>query len=126
MEAQLIDDVNTILNLETKINTMTVNGVLANGIKKPVNETISKIPWAKYMKDSLYPQAYTKSFNLQIDLRNSKLKIPDQQMEMAYDNFCLVPNFQFCNIARFYYVRVSITLQKNEVIVVNIPIEVEK
>lgn len=131
MDSQLVEDVKVLCNLETKNNTMTVGGVkikMTDSKDKVIAlnkaSELSKVSWS--LKGGAPTTTYIKKFSLQIDLSTSKLKIPDKQVGKSFDNFCLVPNFQMCQMARFYYIRVSITLLKNEVILVNIPIEVVK
>lgn len=72
------------------------------------------------------PPTYKRRYNLTANLGTLRLKTDSSQTGAAYDNFCLVPSFQLCNIARLYYLKVALTLRKGEVVLLHVPIEIEK
>lgn len=72
------------------------------------------------------PPTYKRRYNLTANLGTLRLKTDSFRTGAAYDNFCLVPSFQLCNIARLYYLKVALTLRKGEVVLLHVPVEIEK
>lgn len=121
IDTSLAKDVEALCSLESKNNTMVVKDFkVCNGKDEVAPATVvSQLPW---LRES---DVLAKDFALEVNLATAELKSPQVQTGKAYDNFCLVPSFQNCHILRYYYVRVSLTLQNNEVLVVNVPFEVK-
>ncbi|CAH2353338.1 hypothetical protein CLIB1423_10S02718 [[Candida] railenensis] len=125
MEAKLASDIKSICNLKTKRIIMTIEQVTCdNGASL---DSVCKQPWAIEEKaKNITPTTYTKRLNLDIDLSQAKMKTGDSQHGHPYDNFCLIPSFQMCYMARVYYLKIVITLSKGESLLVHIPVEVTK
>ncbi|KAL7663120.1 Bul1 N-terminal domain-containing protein [[Candida] zeylanoides] len=121
IDAPLARDVEALCSLESKNNTMIVKDIKVCDGKDGVAPAtvLSQLPWSRES------DVLVKDFALKVNLATAELKSPQAQAGKAYDNFCLVPSFQNCYMLRYYYVRVSLTLQNNEVLVVNVPFEVK-
>ncbi|CAK7909817.1 hypothetical protein CAAN1_13S01926 [[Candida] anglica] len=129
MDLNLVEDLKTLCKLKTKHMNLVIDQVKLKSINNNKEIPSSEIPWeVKYKPSNAEsPTTYKKSFTVSIDLTSGRLKSGETMSKLkAYDNYNLIPDFQMCQMTRFYYIKVLIALQKGETIVVNVPLEVKK
>ena len=120
LEAQLVEDVRSILSLETKHMNMPVQGVtVRDRSENPTN--LSRLPWVQ--KD---PTTFLLQVNVAIDLETLHLKGEMPTTEKAHSKYCLVTSFQSCTIGRLYYLKVVLKLSNNDSVRFLLPVTVEK
>lgn len=114
MDAKLVSDAKSMCSLESKNIILVVDSVEASDASAHHKiEAVSDIPWI-LKNESAKPITYKKSIVLNLDLTTSRVKSDPMTNRKSYDNYCLVPSFQLCNMLRYYYLRVVITLQKGK------------
>lgn len=77
--------------------------------------------------DFTYPLEgqHTRSIHLHLNLNSMYLKDLDKAIKSnRFGSFCLLPSFQSCKLVRLYYMRVTLHLH-NEDLVIHVPITVE-
>ena len=126
IEKQLVDDIKAICQLQSKNNNLWIQDaqVRTNTELVPLSsKTINSIPW-KCEGNS----QYSKKFNLVLNLESAVLKTLGNSKNVlkAYDSFCLVPNFQYCRMARLYFIRVSLGLSNNQIVHIKLPVSIHK
>ncbi|KAK6455599.1 Bul1 N terminus-domain-containing protein [Scheffersomyces xylosifermentans] len=125
IEKQMIDDIKGICQLKEKNINLQVNDVkIESEGQSRDSKGIAGIPWARDLKTN----AFTKKFNLKLNLESISLKGNEkaQNSSKAYDKFCLVPNFQSCYLARMYYLKVILVTSTNEHIKIKVPVVIQK
>ncbi|KAK6463006.1 Bul1 N terminus-domain-containing protein [Scheffersomyces coipomensis] len=129
VEKQLIDDIKSICQLQEKnINLEVIDTKIINADDKLVTSCAS-IPWKQQLNQNQIE--FKKSFKLNLNLESASLKAVDAKKYnpatyKSYDEFNLVPNFQSCNFARTYYIKVTLVLSNNDHIRVKIPVSIQK
>ena len=124
MDAKLVSDIKSICDVKNKKIIMCIDQV--TGDNGDSLDLICKQPWVIEEKaKNITPITYSKKLNLDIDLSNARMKTSDSR-GYAYDNFCLVPSFQMCYMARVYYLKIVVTLLKGEALLVHVPVEITK
>ena len=125
IEKHLIDDMRSICELESKNHHLWIRDTKVKTeteITAISPKTVNSIPWKFDGKQ------YSRNFNIILNLESAMLNTalhPKKKGE-AYDRFCLVPNFQYCRIARMYFIRISIGLSNNQMIRFKIPVSILK
>ncbi|KAI3402993.2 BUL1 [Candida oxycetoniae] len=125
IEKQLVQDLKAICHLEEKSINLVVEELKVNGKKytskvglfwsiTPTSETRNTLVTA------------TTSFDLSIDLTKLSLKGSSPSSVPSYKRFNLVPSFQSCFMARFYFLTLTITLSQNDCARIKIPVIIEK
>jgi hypothetical protein len=126
MEKQLVDDIKAICQLQSKANNLWI----CDAKIKTDTETVAlspkafnSIPWERKGNSQ-----YSKRLNLVLNLESAVLKTlgSSKTLSKAYDSFCLVPNFQYCRMARLYFIRLSIGLSNNEIVHIKLPVSIQK
>jgi hypothetical protein len=123
LERQLIEDIKSLCQIEEKFNLMTIKDYSVNGLAKKT-PLPKDLLWTHDEKSNSYSQ----KISIELDLTSAELKqiLVDKSNLLAYDKFCLVPNFQSCYMARMYFIRICLVLGGNETVFVKVPVEINK
>ncbi|KAK6205433.1 Bul1 N terminus-domain-containing protein [Scheffersomyces amazonensis] len=129
IEKQLIDDIKAVCQLNEKYINLDIHDT------KIIDRTNTKSPGKDNTNPSLISwkqdndTSFSKSFTLKLNLETCRLKTPDSKKDVgvkAYDEFHLVPNFQYCYMARLYYIKVTLVLSNGDYVRVKIPVSIQK
>ncbi|GEQ71826.1 hypothetical protein JCM33374_g5512 [Metschnikowia sp. JCM 33374] len=126
VEKSLLEDVSALASLESKANSLNLreskvvekDGHSIN-LEKPISINMDN-------KDGVF----SKEFSLVIDAskaqkRDTKShKLPPGYLSV--DEFCLVPSFQSCNIARMYYIRTLVGFSTGDTVELKLPVTIAK
>ncbi|CAK7894014.1 hypothetical protein CAAN1_02S02234 [[Candida] anglica] len=130
MDANLAEDLKNMCKLHTKYIKFNIDGVKVKFDQHGpgITTSLKQVPWEANKGSEGDPSpSFTKKFTVSLDLSTirmmSEKKVSNSK---AYDNFNLVPDFQMCQMSRFYYLKLTIAFQKGEEIIVSVPLEVQK
>ncbi|CAK7909827.1 hypothetical protein CAAN1_13S01970 [[Candida] anglica] len=129
MDANLSRDLKNICRLKTKNMNLAVEDVKIRDNNSTASTSKNSASWIIKDKqtNSDAPTTYKMDLTAVCDLTTARVKSAESPVNTkAYDNFNLVPDFQMCQMARFYYLKIFITLSKGEIILLNVPVEVQK
>ena len=129
IDADLARDLKCLCKISTKRIGVPIDGVAVLPIDGRFDQPLAlveAIPWRHQNVGGGQSPVFKKSLKLSMDLTTAHLKGFSSVGKKAYDEFCLIPTFQLCHMARFYYITTAITLQKGNVICIQTPLEVEK
>lgn len=129
VETQLFKDIKSLAMLQTKIINLAVPDITISSStdkSRGVHELPSSIPWEKTESAHSQCNIYTKNMELVVDVNSCHMKgaAPPAHGKSAFDNLCLVPDFQQCLMVRFYYFRISVKYGNGLVQLVNVPVTI--
>jgi hypothetical protein len=125
IEKHLVDDMRSICELKSKNQHLWIRDTKLKTdteISALSPKAVNSIPWTYNRKQ------YSRNFNIILNLESTTLNttLHPKKNSKSYDRFCLVPNFQYCRIARMYFIRISVGLSNNQIIRFKIPVSVQK
>lgn len=121
IEKDLILDIKSLANLSSKYHVLKANKFhFMNGDDR--FDSLSSIQFKLSPQDSGQTK-YTKSCVLKIDMNLIRLL---GSGTTAHDEFCLVPDFQSCFLARLYYFKIHIKLSNGEKVSIKVPTIIQK
>lgn len=130
VETLLFKDIKSMAMLQTKYINLTVPDVKVASISSSsagFHKNLATIPWQE-SQSPVNPnyKFFTKQVQLHIDLESCCLKGSNVAgSKSAFDTICLVPDFQSCFLARFYYMRISVKHKNGISQVVHVPVSIE-
>lgn len=124
IDKQLIKDIKCLANLAAKYDHLKFQNPSIQVDGSTVEEnSITSIPWQTKEKgqngDSTKHIEYFKSFNINIDMKNLI------QSSNPSSDFCLIPDFQFCTLARIYYIKLKFKCPNGEKVYLRVPILIQ-
>lgn len=127
IDRELVQDIKCLASLTTRYVHMKVKnvGITCNGTSY---ESVSTVPWQKEVLNSTEPASgkklttvkYNKNLMLSVNLGNAVMK----PTNLA--DFCLVPDFQTCLLARLYYLKIDLKFHTSEKVSLRVPIVLQK
>lgn len=128
LDKDMLDDVLSIASMITKYDYLKVNKLVVKTVDgKP--GSISTIPWESELltedankNDRQYK--YTKKLKLVIDMHD--LEATATAGAGTHSEFTLVPDFQSCNIARLYYLKLTLKCTNGDKGVFRVPVVLQK
>lgn len=129
VETLFFKDIKSLATLQTKyINLQIPTYDLQSSSKtsEGSHKNPSTIPWtASNSTSNPNYKIFTKNMKLTVDLANCRLKGGDSGTSYAFDSFCLVPEFQICLMARFYYFKIIVKHKNGTTQTVHVPVSIE-
>lgn len=120
LERELFEDLKSISQLQTTSHNLTIHNVRHNQ-EQLTPSLFNNIPWDKSLGD------YVKKLNLSVNLESAQLKSLENKISTkSYDAFNLVPDFQYCRMARLYYIKMTFGLNNNQYMHVKVPVTIQK
>lgn len=127
VDRDLVLDIKCLANLTTKYVHMKIKDVVIKANEQSYT-SITAVPWQKEVLKSTDSTTgkeqstvkYSRNLNLSIDLANTVMKPTN------LTDFCLVPDFQTCLMARIYYLKVDLKFHTGEKITLRVPIVLQK
>ncbi|CAI5758579.1 unnamed protein product [Candida verbasci] len=123
LDKDFVKDIKCLASLSTNFVHMRVKHVhLESSTSLKKHDTITSIPWEKNVLENNDDDAvrYDKKLILLIDLNSAMLK------PVNSTDFCLVPEFQSCLLARVYYLKIDFKLSNLEKISLRVPVVLQK
>lgn len=128
VEKSLIDDLKSFCNIDAKYMNLKVEDA------KMVNSTTQKAISIKEINSMKWEPSSSnevcKKFDLCLNLASARMKATSGMSASPayrfYNDFTLVPSFQSCHIARFYYIKVMIVISNGEVVRMKMPVKIGK
>lgn len=128
MDRDMIQDIKSIANLASRADVLKVEKpTFSLPHSKETNIQLSSIPWETETIDSTTSGGkiekqtkYSKKFDLHIDLANTIMAASSSK------EFCLVPDFQHCLIARLYYLKIELKCPNGDKIPVKVPVVLQR
>lgn len=128
IDKNLIRDVKCLANLSTKYDHFKVqNPKISPTSSSQEFSLLSSIPWDT---ETLNTQSstgraeeqvkFTKRFDVVVDIANAVLNPSGSK------DFCLVPDFQYCYMARLYYLKVKLKCPNGERLAIKVPLILQK
>lgn len=133
IDRELVQDIKCLGSLTTRYIHMKVKniGITSNGTSY---ESVSTVPWQKEVLNSSDPPPssssssgkklttvkYNKKLTLSVNLGNAVMN----PTNLA--DFCLVPDFQTCLLARMYYLKIDLRFHTSEKVSLRVPIVLQK
>lgn len=122
LDREIILDVKAIASLLTKYDHLKVLGVEVSGRNdEEKHPSLSTIPW----ETETFPGAaggqlkYSKRVDLHVDLAKAV-------SASGSEDFCLVPDFQYCLAARMYYLSIDLRCPNGDKINVKVPVVLQR
>ena len=114
--------------LSTKYQTLVISDLnFSSTTEKSLVTSIEDITWQKEPTESTEYETYSKKFNVHIDLKRAKLKgSNNENSELLFDNYTLVPSFQLCFLSRLYYIKIMVHLHSGEILQIPAPLHIDK
>ncbi|ODV69498.1 hypothetical protein HYPBUDRAFT_8872 [Hyphopichia burtonii NRRL Y-1933] len=131
VESQLFKDLKALAFLQSKYINLPISDVKfysQTQSNRGVYSNFSNIPWNHSKSETnVNYSIYQKKFDIAIDLSKCHPKgtEPLKNGKSCFDNFTLVPSFQNCLMARFYYVKVNVKMINGAVLTLNVPLNIE-
>lgn len=132
VETQLFRDIKSLAMLQTKSVNLVVPDVQVCGGDSATSagshRNIQAVPWTQTRSTDGSHHVFTKQMTLLVNINSAYLKGTSEPSKgkSAFDYFCLVPDFQVCLMARFYYIRVTVRHANGASQVVNVPLQVRR
>lgn len=130
VETLLFKDIKSLAMLQTKKINLVVPDVQITRSDKSSHGTyssLSSVPWEESVSpvDANYG-IYTKKMLLDIDLNSCFLKGAPEPTngKSAFDQLCLVPDFQTCLMARLYFIRIIVKHKNGSIQAVHVPLTI--
>lgn len=125
VETQLFRDIKSLAMLQTKSVNLVVPDVVISD-ESGVHKSVSSVPWQPAQSVNSKYNLFTKKMELTVNFASSYLKGTSEPSKgkTAFDYFCLIPDFQSCLMARFYYVRIMVKHANGTTQLVNVPVTV--
>ncbi|CAK7908790.1 hypothetical protein CAAN3_10S03312 [[Candida] anglica] len=129
VETQLFKDLKSMAFLNAKYINLAVAGAVitsASDNSSGVHKNLSSVPWERQNSETVSSShtVYSKKFEVTLDISKAHLRSTSGGHRSG--EFCLVPDFQSCHMARMYYLKICVKLSNNQVMTVNAPLIVEK
>lgn len=125
IDKQLMKDVKCLANLHTKYDHLKINHLSIQKDGKEVEgNLISSIPWGTSDTKTTGNRPakaleYSKNFDIEFDMTNISQSTHNPK------DFCLIPEFQSCTLARIYYVRLKFKSPSGEKIYLRVPLLIQ-
>lgn len=128
VETKLFNDLKSLAFLSTKYQTLVISDLnFSSTTEKSLVTSIEDITWQKEPTESTEYETYSKKFNVHIDLKRAKLKgSNNENSELLFDNYTLVPSFQLCFLSRLYYIKIMVHLHSGEILQIPAPLHIDK
>ncbi|KAG2731983.1 hypothetical protein G9P44_004400 [Scheffersomyces stipitis] len=127
LEKQMLRDLKCMANLSTKYDHFKIDKMkLQSDVSSTPVQLLSSIPWEQEAVAGAGSTAphdevkFTKKFNINIDL-SSAIHLPSMSSD-----FCLVPDFQTCYVARLYYLNIGLRTPNGEKFHVKVPLILQR
>ncbi|EMG46733.1 hypothetical protein G210_3011 [Candida maltosa Xu316] len=128
VERDLVQDIKCLANLSTKYVHVNIRdvGISANGQSY---DSIGAVPWQKEILKSTDNNSgkvqntskFYKNLQLSVNFANAVLK------PINSTDFCLIPDFQSCLLARIYYLKIDLKFHTStEKVTLRVPIVLQK
>lgn len=129
LDKEMSDDVLSIASMVTKYDYLKVNKLKVETLDGKEG-SISGIPWkpellAESTNNKERQYKYTKKLHLVIDMHNLEGTTAATGAG-TQSEFTLVPDFQSCNIARLYYLKLIVKFTNGEKGVIRVPVVLQK
>lgn len=130
VETGFFKDIKSMAMLQTKYINLAVPDVKvasASKVSAGVHKNLVSIPWEESQSTvNGNFKIFTKKMQLVVDLDSCHLKGTNPLSgKSAFDTLCLVPDFQSCLLARFYYLRITVKHKSGSSQVVHVPVSME-
>lgn len=116
VDAQFIMDIKALANLLVKYNSLKVE-------KTKATASNGFVTWDEPVV-SAQNATYTKTIDVVVDI-NHALTREASNDDLAGEAFALVPSFQSCIIGRYYYLKINVKLQNQDVVPIKVPVTIE-
>lgn len=128
IDKDLIHDVKCLANLATKYDHLKIqNSTVQPASSDTAYSLLSQIPWELETITSTSATGvsedqirYFKKFFLNVDIKDATLN------HTTSPEFCLVPNFQSCLLARLYYLKINLKCPNGEKLPLRVPILLQR
>lgn len=128
LDRDLIRDVKCLANLSSKYDHFKIQNPRVSAINSTEElHLLSSIPWeaenlvTRSSKDELEEQVkYSKKFTVNIDIANATLNPSGSQ------DLCLIPDFQYCFLARLYYIKIKLKCPNGDKMTLKVPLILQK
>lgn len=126
LERSLLRDVCALASIDVKTNNLLLRG------SKIIDSAGKEHEAEKFASMSLgsKSEGYSKKLTLVMDATKAQKKGGDLRQILtdynSFDEFCLVPSFQHCKLARMYYLRLFIGFSTLDVIELKLPVTIAK
>lgn len=128
IDRDLLRDVKCLSNLTAKYDNFKVSNIKINkrdGTER--HSLLSSVPWeTEHMRTenssgSREEQVkYSKKFDIVLDTTSTIFS------HVHSNEFCLIPDFQFCYLARLYYFKINVKCPNGEKLSVCLPLNIQK
>ncbi|EDK40625.2 hypothetical protein PGUG_04723 [Meyerozyma guilliermondii ATCC 6260] len=122
IDKDMIFDIKSLANLSSKYNVLKVTKTYVTcGDKK--FESLASIPYKSVTQETT-KMKFTKSFTLNVDM--DSVRMIGSGTNSQPGEFCLIPDFQSCYLARLYHFKISIKLSNGEKVSIKVPAIIQK
>lgn len=130
VETLFFKDIKSLAMLQTKYINLLIPALTIESSTKTSegsHKTLSSVPWtASHSTSNPNYKILTKNMNITVDLGSCRLKGGENGVNhYAFDSFCLVPEFQMCLLARFYYFKVAVKHKNGATQTVHVPVSIQ-
>lgn len=130
VETLFFKDIKSLATLQTKYINLQIPKVdieSCTETSEGLHKSPSTIPWTgSYSTSNPNYKILTKNMKITVDLGNCRLKGAEGgSNKYAFDSFCLVPEFQLCLMARFYYFKINVKHKNGATQTVHVPVSIE-
>lgn len=122
IDKQLIRDMKCLSNLSSKYTALKCKQVSIKANDGSEHDNLSSISW---QKEKLSREQIKFSQNLEITLDLANL-LHRPAPNTAGGEFCLIPDFQTCLMARLYYIHLDFKLSNTDKIALKIPLTIQR
>ncbi|OBA19717.1 hypothetical protein METBIDRAFT_44923 [Metschnikowia bicuspidata var. bicuspidata NRRL YB-4993] len=126
VEKSLLEDVCALAAVESKTNHLSLRNAFIIETDGSVKDLETQPAIEMESRDGIF----CKEFSLVVDASKAQKKSPSTKNISAdyssVDEFCLVPSFQNCSLARMYYLRLLIKISTGEMIELKLPVTIAK
>ncbi|KAG5419034.1 hypothetical protein I9W82_002801 [Candida metapsilosis] len=82
--------------------------------------SVKQAPWRKQVETKDFEEKYVKQLVITADMGSLEIR------PLRSTDFCLVPDFQNCMIARVYYLKIDVRLQSGEKLSLRVPVVLQR
>lgn len=128
VDRETLLDIKALANLGSKYDYLKVQGpTISTPHLATTQPSLGHIPWATESIKSTTSHGkieetvrYTKKFDLHVDVANTIIASTGTR------DFCLVPDFQYCLLARLYYLKVAVKCPNGDKLTMKVPLILQK
>lgn len=119
IEPEMVRSIKGFAGLTSKYIHLKVQDVLFTSDGTKYN-SVNQAPWRKQVETKDFEEKYVKQLVITADMGSLEIR------PLRLTDFCLVPDFQNCLIARVYYLKIDVRLQSGEKLSLRVPVVLQR